>query len=234
MRAAETGRRLYRAGWRAAAFSGRQHQSLGRLVPPAGHDRFREPRLGAPFRLALSRASEIEPYFARAQALVEAGPWVYDKARPGGVRQRPAAAAGPGRRLYELVPILQDPRRHAADPFRRPLSERSEARAAASRPCSTPMSPASGFRRMPARSIISTSRRLSGNRLTVKPRYHRAGGGRDRECAAAAGVQRCDGGGRRQPATIWWAASSPTIPFPAMSPPWCCSTAGWRLSIPTS
>ena len=30
---------------------------------------------------------------------------------------------------------------------------------------------------------------LSGNRFTVKPRYHGAGGGRDGECAAVAGVQ---------------------------------------------
>ena len=46
-------RGLYRAGWRTAALSGRQHQSLGRLVPAAGRDRFRGAALDAPFRLAV-------------------------------------------------------------------------------------------------------------------------------------------------------------------------------------
>ena len=39
---------------------------------------FETRRLDAPFRLAVSRKA-LEPYYPRAQALVEAGPWLYDQ-----------------------------------------------------------------------------------------------------------------------------------------------------------
>ncbi len=43
-----------------------QHQSLGRLPPAAGRDRFREARLGAAFRLADQPRADLDPYYACA------------------------------------------------------------------------------------------------------------------------------------------------------------------------
>ena len=66
----------------------------------------------APFRLALCARGEIEPYFARAQALVEAGPWLYDKADDA------ASDSGPmlqlGDRAASIRAGFSSPRRRAA------------------------------------------------------------------------------------------------------------------------
>jgi choline dehydrogenase-like flavoprotein len=61
------------------------------LDPIDFEDRDAVPHSGWPF----SR-SEIEPYFARAQALVEAGPWVYDKASEAATGSGPLLGLAPG------------------------------------------------------------------------------------------------------------------------------------------
>jgi choline dehydrogenase-like flavoprotein len=54
-------------------------------------DRSRVPHSGWPFA-----RGEIEPYFARAQALMEAGPWVYDSADQAVSDSGPLLRLGPG------------------------------------------------------------------------------------------------------------------------------------------
>jgi len=61
------------------------------LDPIDFEDRDAVPYSGWPFP-----RSEIEPYFARAQALVEAGPWVYDKAGEAASDSGPLLGLAPG------------------------------------------------------------------------------------------------------------------------------------------
>ena len=61
---------------------------------------------------------EIEPYFKRAQSLVEAGAFVYEHGAEWLKHDRRAARARRWRRLHKLVPVQQDARQRAADPFR--------------------------------------------------------------------------------------------------------------------
>ena len=78
------------------------------------------PHSGWPF----GRAA-LEPYYARAQALVEAGPWIYDQkgdAMAGAAG--PVLPLGAWRALHQLVPVLQDARQRSADPVRPALWRR--------------------------------------------------------------------------------------------------------------
>ena len=61
------------------------------LDPIDFEDRDGIPNSGWPFA-----RSEIEPYFTRAQALVEAGPWVYDKASEAASDSGPLLGLAPG------------------------------------------------------------------------------------------------------------------------------------------
>ena len=151
------------------------------------------PHSGWPFA-----REEIEPYFARAQALVEAGPWVYDAADQAVSDSGPVLRLGPGGVYTSWFQFSKTQGRHPAHPFRRALPGRSEARGRASRPLLN--ANVTGIRLSADASHVDhlDVATLSRQPADGEAALYGAGGGRDRECAAAAGLQRCDEGGRRQ------------------------------------
>ena len=60
----------------------------------------------------------LEAYYPRAQELVEAGTWMYDKSDATMTAMAPMMPLGAGGGLHKLVSVLQDPRQRAADLFR--------------------------------------------------------------------------------------------------------------------
>lgn len=123
------------------------------------------PHSGWPFT-----RKEIEPYFARAQALVEAGPWVYDTADPEASDSGSVIKLGPGG-LYTSWFQFSKTRNgvlptHFGDRYQGDLSHA---------PRVTPLLNANvtGIRLTPSGKAVDhlDVATLSGNRFTVKPRY---------------------------------------------------------------
>jgi choline dehydrogenase-like flavoprotein len=123
------------------------------------------PYSGWPF----SRA-EIEPYFARAQALVEAGPWVYDKADEAVADKGPLLPLGPGgvyTTWFQFSKTKGSPLpTHFGHRYENDLKRA---------PHVTPLLHANvtGIRLSPDAGQVDhlDVATLSGNRLTVRPRY---------------------------------------------------------------
>jgi hypothetical protein len=137
--------------------------------------------------------SDLEPYFARAQTLVEAGPWLYDSADSVMAANGPVLPLGKGgvytswfqfsKTRDSIYPTYFGHR--YGDDLKR----------------ATKITPLLQANVIAVRLAPDASRvdhldvaTLSGNRLTVKPRYTVLAVG-----AAAAGFQRCDEKRRRQP-----------------------------------
>ncbi|MES2256220.1 MAG: GMC family oxidoreductase [Pseudomonadota bacterium] len=112
----------------------------------------------------------IEPYFARAQALIEAGPWVYDEADKTASDSGPLLRLGPGGVYtswfqFSKTKVSNLPT-HFGDRYQTDLVHA---------PRITPLLNANvtAIRLSPdARRVLQLDvATLSGNRLTVKPRY---------------------------------------------------------------
>ena len=75
----------------------------------------------------------LEPYFARAQSLVEAGPFIYDDPAKWTAALGAPIPLGPWRHVQYVLPVQQTARQHSADAFRRALFRRPETRTALER-----------------------------------------------------------------------------------------------------